>query len=101
MKEVTDGYVQSQKNENFPSFPKIKDYKKTLIDLTYDLSQLRNFCQKLQLDDSIKFIDNVLSKTQNKSFKIAIIGDYRRGKTTLINVLLGKAILFSNMNGSS
>lgn len=68
-------------------------YKQAIFNLTSDLNKLREHCVYLKLDKSVELIDEVLDKVANDSFDIAIVGEFKRGKSTLINSLLGKDVL--------
>ena len=69
------------------------DYHRVKISLVEDLRKIQNFSIRLQLNKSIGLIEDVISRFTNKSFSIAIVGEFRRGKSTLINALLGQEIL--------
>lgn len=75
---------------NFSSFT---GYKQMVMELTSDLKMLREYCVKLDLKGNISSVDEVLRKLAEDSFDIAIIGEFKRGKSTLINALLGKDVL--------
>jgi len=68
-------------------------YKQSILNLTTDLNKLKEYSQYLKLDRNVELIDDVLEKVANDSFDIAIVGEFKRGKSTLINSLLGKDIL--------
>jgi uncharacterized caspase-like protein/predicted GTPase len=70
-----------------------QDFRKVLVTLINDLEQLRKYSQVLLLNNSVQRIEDVLEKVQSSSFSIAIVGEFMRGKTTLINALLGQEIL--------
>lgn len=67
------------------------DYQKIVSTLAEDLKRLRGFSQQLNL--SHHAIDEVLGRIEAKSFTVAIVGEFKRGKSTFINALLGKEIL--------
>lgn len=71
--------------------------QKAIISLVGDLKQLRDFSRQLKLDKSIPLIDDVIERVQNKSFSVAIVGEFKRGKSTFINALLGRNILPSDI----
>ena len=71
--------------------------QKAIISLVGDLKQLKKFSQQLKLDQSIPLIDDVIERVQNKSFSVAIVGEFKRGKSTFINALLGQDILPSDI----
>lgn len=68
-------------------------YRQHIIGLTSDLKKLKEYADDLCLNKSSELIDDVLGKIANDSFDIAIVGEFNRGKSTLINALLGKNIL--------
>jgi len=75
---------------NFSSFT---NYKQTVIELTSDLKKLREYSEKMGLHGNVSGIDEVLKRLMEDNFSVAIIGEFKRGKSTLINALLGKDIL--------
>lgn len=73
------------------------DYRKVLATLISDLERLRHYSQILSLNSSIQPIDDVLERVQSNSFSVAVVGEFKRGKSTFINALLGKDILPSDI----
>ena len=69
------------------------DYRKVLSTLVSDLKRLREFSKKLKLEKTIFLIDDVLERVQTNSFSVAVVGEFKRGKSTFINALLGRDIL--------
>ncbi|PKM52199.1 MAG: dynamin family protein [Firmicutes bacterium HGW-Firmicutes-7] len=74
-------------------FSNFINYRQLIIDLTTDLKKLKEFCNLLKLHSNNDLIDEVLKRIANDSFDIAIVGEFKRGKSTLINALLGKDVL--------
>jgi GTPase SAR1 family protein len=70
-----------------------KDYKKTIISLISNLRQLQDYARKLKLNSSVSLIEEVLTKISTNSFTVAVVGEFKRGKSTFINALLGEEIL--------
>jgi predicted GTPase len=70
-----------------------RDYQKIVISLSNDLKQLQDFSRKLNLHSSIELIEQVLAKLSTNSFTVAVVGEFKRGKSTFINALLGEEIL--------
>lgn len=68
-------------------------YKQIVMELVGDLKTLKEYSQRLNLSGSVESIDNALKKLAEDSFDIAIIGEFNRGKSTLINALIGKDVL--------
>ncbi|WP_103666465.1 GUN4 domain-containing protein [Pseudanabaena sp. BC1403] len=75
-------------------------YRKLLTMLVSDLEKLRGYAQTLWLSSSTQFqnINSVIERVQSKSFSIAVVGIFKRGKSTFINALLGEDILPSDVN---
>lgn len=69
------------------------DVKRVQATLANDLSRLRGYCERLGLTASLPHIDDAIEHLQNDSFTIAVVGEFKRGKSTFINALLGKSIL--------
>ncbi len=78
-------------------FSGFSGYRQTVFALREDLQKLRDYSDKLGLEMLRKSIDEVLKKAIDDSFDVAVIGEFRRGKSTLINALLGKPILPSDV----
>jgi len=74
-------------------FSSFSNYKQTVMDITLDLKKLREYSQKMELEGNIAAIDDVLKRLSDDTFSIAIVGEFKRGKSTLINALLGKDVL--------
>ncbi len=75
------------------SFSSLVTYKKTISDLEMDLHQLGNFARELNLDGSAESVDKLLGRVKDDNFNVAVTGEFKRGKSTLINALLGEKIL--------
>lgn len=75
------------------SFSSFANYKQTVIDLINDLNQLKEISNQLELSGNSSAIEEVVQRLTEDTFRVAIIGEFKRGKSTLINALLGKDIL--------
>jgi GTPase Era involved in 16S rRNA processing len=73
------------------------DYKKALFELINFLRQLRDFAERLDLQSLVNSIDDTLYRVETNAFSIAVVGEFKRGKSTFINALLGKEILPSDI----
>ena len=74
------------------------DYKKLVLNSMADLRRLRDLSTDLGLEPSmVLLIDDVLERIEKGSFSIAVVGEFKRGKSTFINALLGKEILPSDI----
>jgi GTPase SAR1 family protein len=72
---------------------KITNYRQTVMSLTADLQNLRRYCAELGLEASVAGVDGVLARLEGDAFNVAVVGEFKRGKSTLINALLGRSIL--------
>jgi ribosome biogenesis GTPase A len=79
------------------SLTSLIDQKQVVITLITDLERLRTISQKLKLDSSVELIDDVIDRVKQQAFSVAIVGEFKRGKSTLINALLGADILPSDI----
>ncbi|MDI9469848.1 MAG: dynamin family protein [Bacillota bacterium] len=72
------------------------DYRQRTAELRDDLNALKEMSAAYQLDDLSASIGDILDRSIGDSFDIAVIGEFKRGKSTLINALLGEDILPSD-----
>jgi GTPase Era involved in 16S rRNA processing len=75
------------------SFSSFSNYKQTVIELNGDLQKLLEYTTKMKLEGNAKAVEDVMKRLAEDTFSIAIIGEFNRGKSTLINALLGKDVL--------
>lgn len=74
-------------------FSSFINYKQTVIGLTGDLKKIREFSQRMKLDGNVEAVEDVLRRLAEDTFSVAIVGEFKRGKSTLINALLEKDVL--------
>jgi GTPase Era involved in 16S rRNA processing len=79
------------------SLDSVIEYNKVERTLVDDLNKLHGFAEKLKLTKSVELIDEVLKRIAERAFSVAIVGEFKRGKSTFINALLGKDILPSDI----
>ena len=72
-------------------FNSFSNYKQLVMELTGDLTRLRDFSRKLKLEGSVASLDEVIKRLSEDTFNVAIVGEFKRGKSTLINALLEKS----------
>lgn len=68
-------------------------FKQTVSELTDCLYQLKEYSEELDLNNTAKSIGDTIEKVANEHFEVAIVGEFKRGKSTLINALLGEEVL--------
>lgn len=81
-----------EQNQNF-DFGSYASFRETVTDLSDELKQLSEYASSLNLDNTAKSINDVIEKTTNDHFEVAIVGEFKRGKSTLINAILGQEVL--------
>ena len=76
----------------------IRDYKRLEFELHEYLVQLKDMLLLLNgSSDYLQKIDNDIEYIKSKRFQVAVIGEFKRGKSSLINALLGSDILPSDV----
>ncbi len=68
-------------------------FKQTVSDLTDNLAQLKEYSEDIGLEHTAKSIGETIEKIAKEHFEVAIVGEFKRGKSTLINALLGQEVL--------
>ena len=74
-------------------FSSYSSFRETVNDLTEALGQLEEYARSLSLDNTADSISDLIDKTAGEHFAVAIVGEFKRGKSTLINALLGQEVL--------
>ena len=68
-------------------------YNESVKDLTGSLKKLLELCNCVSLTNTADSIKDTLAKVADEHFEVAIVGEFKRGKSTLINALLGQEVL--------
>ena len=89
--------MENNQNDSSVHFGSFVSYKQVVLNSATDLKKLKEYSQYLKLEKTIELIDDVIHRIANDSFSVAIVGEFKRGKSTLINALLGKDILPSDI----
>ena len=92
-KNMQEERVQAE-NIQFATF---SGYRQTVAELRDTMMTLKGFCDTLGMKKASESIDEIMKKAAADSFDVAVVGEFRRGKSTLINALLGKDILPSDV----
>jgi GTP-binding protein EngB required for normal cell division len=56
-------------------------------------AQLHRIAERRGLEEVLSGLEDAAHRLRETSFRLIVLGEYKRGKSTLINALLGKAIL--------
>lgn len=76
---------------------RIQDYRQTVLTVLQDLQQLHGYARELQLEGSAAQTEAVINRLRQDRFSVAVVGEFNRGKSTLINALLGAEVLPSDV----
>ena len=68
-------------------------YQELLVTTTNCLATLRKACARMEMEEQAKAISKMQEHLKNHTFRVGIIGGGRRGKSTVINALLGEKIV--------
>lgn len=68
-------------------------YKETVASLTENLKELLALSEEISLSNTADSIREIIEKTADEHFEVAIVGEFKRGKSTLINAMLGQDVL--------
>lgn len=75
----------------------ITNYKKTITELTQDLAKLETYAEKLEMENSRVTLHELNEHIKHDRFNLAVLGEFRHGKSTLINALLRTPLLPSDI----
>lgn len=68
-------------------------YHGNVAEVNTALSQMGKLCDQLELTENKKAIENSRHKLKSHKFSVGIMGEFKRGKSTVINALLGREIM--------
>ncbi|MDR0974336.1 MAG: dynamin family protein [Ruminococcus sp.] len=72
-------------------------YKATVAEIVEELEKLREFADSLALVKTSGSITETLEKAVKEHFEVAVVGEFKRGKSTIINAILGEDVLPSDV----
>src|SRR5579872_1696464 len=65
------------------------DYARTAAQVSQHLIAIEEFSRQLNLKDSIALIQEVARRLSEHRFTVAVVGEFKTGKSTFVNALLG------------
>ncbi len=79
---------------SYEDLKKFQEYRKKLYSVGYKLFQITKSCAERQfLPKALTGrVGQVSKKIQSQRFRVAVVGEFSRGKSTLLNALLGEPI---------
>ena len=68
-------------------------YQAMVSKVDNSVENLKRICRKLDLQEHAESLEAVSSRLQNHVFRVGVMGEFKRGKSTVINALLGQEIV--------
>ncbi len=86
--------TKQHKKLDYKELKKFQNYQKQLDNYCYQVFQIIEECQKQEFlpHTLIEEISEVSKKLQSQRFRLAVVGEFSQGKSTLLNALLGEEI---------
>ncbi len=69
------------------------NYQAMVSKVDTSVESLKRICSKLDLQEHAKSLEEVSGRLQNHVFRVGIMGEFKRGKSTVINALLGQEVV--------
>jgi predicted GTPase len=76
---------------------RIDSHRVVIGDTCRHLRTLSNHARELGLSETVARLEEVVERTEQDVFRVAVVGEFKRGKSTLINALLGQSIIPSDV----
>jgi ribosome biogenesis GTPase A len=71
----------------------LASYERSRERLTALLQQLENLARGRQDDSAARILSDSIARLQTERFVVAVLGEFKRGKSTLLNALVGAEVL--------
>jgi len=75
----------------------LTDHRRLRANMVTDLKQAQEFARKMELHEVVEHVDTLLLQHEHRNFNVAVVGEFKRGKSTLINALLRRQVLPANV----
>ena len=85
--------VALSQTEKAVQYTTYSSYKETVATLTENLKELLTLSEEISLSNTADSIRETIEKSAGEHFEVAIVGEFKRGKSTLINAMLGQDVL--------
>ena len=69
------------------------DYQAMVIQVSSALEALESLCGDLSLEENRRELEKCRKKLLDHTFTVGVMGEFKRGKSTVINALLGKELM--------
>ena len=75
----------------------ISNYKRTITELAQDSAKLEVYSKQLEMENTQVSLHELNEHIKEDRFNLAVLGEFKRGKSTLINALLRTPVLPSDI----
>ncbi len=79
------------------SLDSFKSWRQLTFQAASDVQQLADLAGRFEADDLVEEADALLVRFMERRFTLAVLGEFKRGKSTFINALLGAEVLPSDI----
>ena len=76
----------------------IQEYNQKKNEIFENIKSVKKICEIYEDLDNQNKLEHLVSKMEKDVFQLVVVGEFSRGKSTLINALLGDDILPSDPN---
>lgn len=73
------------------------DYKNMVSSINTALADLEKICGEMKMEENRKDLENIRRKLAEHRFAVGVMGEFKRGKSTVINSLLEKEVMPSDI----
>ena len=73
------------------------NYQGMVTTVTTGLARLDGVCRRITMEEQAEELQAVAQRLKEHIFSVGIMGEFRRGKSTVINALLGQAVVPSDI----
>ncbi len=74
-----------------------QSYNQMVTEISNNLQKLHDVCMDLNMQETAAALERSDAKMKGHKFAIGILGEFKRGKSTVINALLGREIMPSDI----
>jgi len=93
--QLHENYVRIDdgSDEVIPDLSKLKDYTQTKLALAGQLRIVRESLTTLGREKAVRQIGDLMVKLAEDRFTLAVLGQFKRGKSSLMNAIIGRELL--------
>lgn len=74
-----------------------QNYNQMVTEISNNLQKIHDVCVSLNMQETVKALEHSDEKMKGHKFAVGILGEFKRGKSTVINALMGREIMPSDI----